>query len=138
MVLIKTINLNPTRKIKNIWDRTHPTQIITKDTFANDDITKKSFEEFLYSLSFAGVMTTPSVSMKEKIWDAFMPIIEVIQGISLPLAFVVLATAICMIIVGQKRQGLVMAKWAVIGFIAMQWLPSFMKILAEVGEAMGK
>jgi hypothetical protein len=137
MIIVKTINLSPTKPIKYVWDKFQPTEIITRDTFATNPA-KKSFEELLYSISFAGVMTVPSEPMKERIWDAFMPIIEVIQGISLPLSFVVLATSICLIIVGQKRQGMQMAKWAVIGFIAMQWLPSFMRILSEVGEAMGK
>lgn len=138
MILIKSINLNPTRKINILRDKLRPTRIITKDNFANGDPLKESFEQYLNQLSFAGVMTVGGSGMKQKIWDAFMPIIDVIQGISLPLCFVVVATAMCLIIVGQKKQGMVMAKWAVIGFIAMQWLPSFMKILAEVGEAMGQ
>jgi hypothetical protein len=135
MIIVKTINLSPTRPINYIRDKFCPIEMVTKETLSNE---RKEFGELLLGLSIMMGVPSPTNEMKEKIWDAFMPIIEVIQGISLPLSFVVLATAICLIILGQKRQGMQMAKWGVIGFLAMQWLPSFMRILAEVGEAMAR
>lgn len=137
MIIVKTVNLSPTRPINYIRDKFCPIEIVTKETFANTS-EKKEFDELLLGAAIMVGVPSPTNEMKEKIWDAFMPIIEVIQGISLPLSFVVLATAICLIILGQKRQGMQMAKWGVIGFLAMQWLPSFMRILAEVGEAMAR
>ena len=74
--------------------------------------------------------------MFEKILRAFQPIIDIAQGIAYPLAFVSILTGICLVIVGQKRSGLNMVKWAAVGYIAAQWVPGFMKILAEVGKAM--
>ena len=71
-----------------------------------------------------------------RIVRAFDPIIQLMQGIAYPLAYIAISTGICLIIVGQKRGGMSMIKWAAVGYLLMQWLPSIMQILADVGQAM--
>lgn len=72
----------------------------------------------------------------ERIRAAFNPLINLAQGMAYPLAYIVIATGICLIIVGQKRKGMVFIKWAAVGYIMMQWLPSIMQIIDDVGKAM--
>ena len=74
--------------------------------------------------------------MAVRIMNAFQPLIEIAQGIAFPLAYLAIATGICLIIIGQKSGGLRLIKWAAIGYLLMQWLPSLMKILNEVGAGL--
>ena len=76
--------------------------------------------------------------MFERITGAFNPIIQLLQAVSYPIAFVCAALAILLIMIGQKRKGLEIIKWAAIGYILMQLLPSFMSILHSVGGAMAR
>lgn len=76
--------------------------------------------------------------MFDKVSKAFDPIIQLLQAVSYPLAFVCIALAILLIMIGQKRKGLEIVKWAAIGYLLMQLLPSLMSILHSVGGAMAK
>ena len=75
-------------------------------------------------------------AMSTRITQAFNPIIDLVQALAYPLAFVAVSMGICLIIIGQKRQGLQVCKAAVVGYVLMQWLPGLMQILQEVGRAM--
>jgi len=77
-------------------------------------------------------------SIALKIISAFNPIIEMLQAMSYPLTFIAAACGVLLITIGQKRKGLEMIKWATVGFLLMQLLPGFMKMLMEVGRAMAK
>jgi hypothetical protein len=72
----------------------------------------------------------------EKIMEAFNPVINLIQGIAYPLAYITLGTGVCLIIIGQKSEGLKLMKWAGIGYILMQWLPGLMKMMYTIGQGM--
>ena len=74
--------------------------------------------------------------MALKIMSAFQPIIDLVQGLAYPLSYITLATGICLIIIGQKSQGIRLMKWAGIGYLFMQWLPGLMRILYEVGKGL--
>jgi hypothetical protein len=74
--------------------------------------------------------------MFEKITGAFNPIIQLIQGVTFPLCFVCTALGILLVMIGQKRKGLEIIKWAVVGYLLMQLLPGLMNILHSVGSAM--
>lgn len=74
--------------------------------------------------------------MFNKIMSAFDPIIELVQGISYPLAFVCIALGVLLLMIGQKRKGLEVIKWAVVGYLLMQLLPGLMSLLHVVGGAM--
>jgi hypothetical protein len=74
--------------------------------------------------------------MWDKIMKAFDPIIELVQGVSYPLAFVCVALGVLLLMIGQKRKGLEVIKWAVVGYLLMQLLPGLMGLLHAVGGAM--
>ncbi len=48
--------------------------------------------------------------MADKIINAFWPIIDVIQGVSYPLAYIMIASGVLLMIAGSRRQGLKIAK----------------------------
>ena len=73
--------------------------------------------------------------MFEKISNAFNPIIQLLQGVTFPLCFVCTALGILLVMIGQKRKGLEIIKWAVVGYLLMQLLPGLMNILHSVGGA---
>jgi hypothetical protein len=75
-------------------------------------------------------------SLAEKIMNAFQPIIDLCQGISYPLAFIMVSTGFLLMMVGQTSRGVKMLKWAGIGYIGLMFVPSIMAMLYEVGKAM--
>lgn len=77
-----------------------------------------------------------SNAVMDRVIKAFEPLIQLAQALSYPLTYLAIAVGICLIIVGQKRRGLTFIKWASVGYILMQWLPSIMQILHDVGGAM--
>jgi hypothetical protein len=84
---------------------------------------------------------TESVSasgVAEKIIHAVDPIIELIQGLSYPVGFVMICAGFLVIMTGNRQKGLHIIKWAAIGYIGMQFAPAIMSILIEVGKAMSQ
>lgn len=73
-----------------------------------------------------------------KIISAFEPVIQIIQGLSYPVGFIMLTAGFLVIMTGNRQKGLNMIKWATIGYIGMQFAPGIMAILVEVGKAMGR
>lgn len=72
----------------------------------------------------------------ERILLAFQPVIDLVQGLSYPVTFALLAISWGLIILGDKSRGMQMARTAVIGYILMQLLPGLMLVLRDVGRAM--
>lgn len=80
--------------------------------------------------------TAHAGAIRERIASAFDPIIELAQGVSYPLTFLMITGGFILIIIGQKSRGLSMMKWAAVGFIGLQFAPVIMQILMGVGDAM--
>lgn len=74
--------------------------------------------------------------IKSKIMEAFDPFIDLLQGLSYPVAFIFLTGGMLLIMTGQTSRGIGMMKWAAIGFVGMQFIPTLMSILVEIGGAM--
>ncbi|EMT54694.1 hypothetical protein I532_03780 [Brevibacillus borstelensis AK1] len=72
----------------------------------------------------------------DRIIRAFDPLIEVAQGVSYPVAFLMICGGFLLIMVGQRSKGLAFLKWAAIGYVGMQFAPAIMQILVSVGKAM--
>jgi hypothetical protein len=86
-------------------------------------------------------MPTPmlgTISITAKIISAFNPIIQLIQGLSYPVGFIMLTAGFLVMMTGNRQKGLNMIKWAAIGYVGMQFAPAIMAILVEVGKALGK
>jgi hypothetical protein len=87
----------------------------------------------------APVMAIPGIGKKsiiERIIEACDPIIQLIQGISYPVAFIMICSGFLVIMTGNRQKGLNIIKWAALGYIGMQFAPAIMTILVEVGKAM--
>jgi hypothetical protein len=79
-----------------------------------------------------------SIGMTQRIIQACDPIIQLIQGVSYPVGFIMICAGFLVIMTGNRQKGLNIIKWAAIGYIGMQFAPAIMMILVEVGKAMGK
>jgi len=77
-------------------------------------------------------------TMTDKIVNGFQPIIELIQGLSYPVGFIMISAGFLVIMTGNRQKGIHLIKWAAIGYIGMQFAPAIMTILIEVGKAIGK
>jgi hypothetical protein len=77
-----------------------------------------------------------AVDITGKIMTAFNPVVELVQGISYPVALIMLSGGMLLIMMGQKHRGLSLIKWAAIGYIGMQFVPALMEILVDIGKAM--
>jgi hypothetical protein len=72
----------------------------------------------------------------DRIKDAFDPIIDLVQGVSYPVCFLMLCGGFLLVMIGQKHRGMTMIKWAAIGYVGMQLAPALMDILVDIGRAM--
>lgn len=80
--------------------------------------------------------TTSSGDIKASIIEAIEPITDLLGGLSYPICYIMLATGLLLVMSGNKSKGLEIAKWAIIGFIGMQFLPVVMALLVKIAEAM--
>jgi hypothetical protein len=76
------------------------------------------------------------MEIASKIIKAFDPLIDLMQGLAYPLCYLTCAVAVLFIIIGQRKKAFELAKWSIVGYLAAQWLPAFLKIIQEVGKAM--
>lgn len=105
---------------------------------------KKALEEALTISSVSGSTglalfsgtPTYAMGMSDRIITAFDPIIELVQGVSYPVCFLMISGGFLLIMLGQRHKGLQMMKWAGVGYIGLQFAPAIMAILVEVGKAM--
>lgn len=74
--------------------------------------------------------------VQERIIDAFDPLIQLLQGISYPVAILMLTTGAILIMTGQKSRGISFIKSAAIGYIVLQLTPGMMSILVQIGQEM--
>lgn len=77
----------------------------------------------------AGIKETVETTAKEKISEAFAPLIELVQGLSYPIAAVMLTGGAIMFMINQKDRGISMIQNASIGYILVQMMPMFLQIL---------
>jgi hypothetical protein len=80
--------------------------------------------------------TVLAAGIAEKIIGAFDPLIQLIQGISYPVGFIMITAGFLVMMTGNRQKGLNMIKWAAVGYIGMQFAPAIMAILVEVAKAM--
>jgi formate/nitrite transporter FocA (FNT family) len=76
------------------------------------------------------------MNMTDMITKAVDPLIQLVQGLSYPVGFIMICAGALVIMTGNKQKGLHMIKWAAIGYILMQFAPGIMHILIQVGVAM--
>lgn len=67
---------------------------------------------------------------------AFAPVIDLAQACGYPLAFLMMTGGMLMMILGQRKRGIDMIKWAVLGYLGLQFVPVLMSIIAATAQAM--
>jgi hypothetical protein len=87
-------------------------------------------------VSAIGIPGIHQKSIVERIIEACDPVIQLIQGVSYPVAFIMICAGFLVIMTGNRQKGLTMIKWAALGYVGMQFAPAIMTILVEVGKAM--
>ncbi len=71
---------------------------------------------------------------KEKIVEAFMPLVDMIQALSYPIALVMLTGGALMFMINQKDKGIGLIQNAAIGYILVQLMPMMMQLLVGIGN----
>ncbi|MGG4042365.1 hypothetical protein [Bacillus smithii] len=91
-------------------------------------------------LMFTGVdfasAATINGMVHEKITNAFMPLVELVKGLSYPIALLIMSGGGVMLMLGNKEKGYSMIQNASIGYILVQMMPLLMKLLVEIAKAM--
>lgn len=72
--------------------------------------------------------------MTDVIMKAFDPIVDLMQGMSYPVAFIMISGGFLLIMTGQKSKGLHFIKWACLGYLGLQFAPALMKIIVTIGQ----
>ena len=75
-----------------------------------------------------------SDQLTEKIIHAFEPLVGLVQGLSYPVAMIMLTGGALLIMIGSKDKGLSLIQHAGIGYILVQLAPLMMSLLVEVGK----
>ncbi|WP_100408429.1 hypothetical protein [Bacillus solitudinis] len=71
---------------------------------------------------------------KDKIIDAFMPLVDMIQALSYPIALVMLTGGALLFMINQKDRGIGLIQNASIGYILVQLMPMMMQLLVGIGS----
>ncbi|AYP68780.1 hypothetical protein BpsM61_00006 [Bacillus phage vB_BpsM-61] len=74
-------------------------------------------------------------AVANKIMQSFEPVIQLVQGVSYPVAFLMLSGGFILIMTGQTSRGMSMIKWACLGYLGLQLAPGLMAIVIDVGES---
>ncbi|MFJ7681143.1 hypothetical protein [Peribacillus butanolivorans] len=88
----------------------------------------------------AGLIETVPVgaisgAITSQVIHAFDPLVELMVSLSLPIASVILTGAALMVMLNQKERGYSMMMQASIGYVLVQMIPLFIKLLAGIGAA---
>jgi len=69
-----------------------------------------------------------------KIRQSLNPVIGLLADLGYPFTYTMLIVAGIMIITGKKSKGLEIMKWAVIGYIGLQFVPFALGLLEQIGK----
>lgn len=102
---------------------------------------KTELDYAIMNMSMAGVALHTVFRSKEAhagaigdvILHAFDPIIDLLQGCSYPVAFLMMTAGFLLIMTGQTSRGVGFIKWACIGYLGLQFAPALMKIVGQIG-----
>lgn len=71
----------------------------------------------------------------DKINRAFLPLVELVKGLSYPIALVILSAGALMIMIGNREKGFSMIQQASIGYILVQLMPLLMDLLVQIAKS---
>ncbi|MGE7880177.1 hypothetical protein [Peribacillus muralis] len=76
-----------------------------------------------------------SGAITSQVIHAFDPLVELMVSLSLPIASVILTGAALMVMINQKEKGYSLMMQASVGYVLVQMIPLFIKLLAGIGAA---
>lgn len=76
-----------------------------------------------------------SEAVKEKIVHAFDPLVDLMVGLSIPIAGVMVTGGALLVLIGQKDGGFKLIMNAALGYILVQLSPMFIDLLIGIGKA---
>lgn len=88
------------------------------------------------SLALTLAPAVAQAATSDRIVKAFRPLIDLVQGIRYPIAFLGLSSGFLLYMTGNRERGLQLIKSAAIGYIGLQFVPALMSLLVDVGKAM--
>jgi hypothetical protein len=97
-------------------------------------ITNKIFTTHAYA---EGPVEYVKGRAKEQIIEAFMPLVDMIQALSYPIALVMLSGGALLFMINQKDKGISLIQNASIGYILVQLMPLLMQLLVGIGNSVG-
>ncbi|MGE7650456.1 hypothetical protein ACQKM1_22175 [Peribacillus frigoritolerans] len=78
---------------------------------------------------------TVSGAITNQVIHAFDPLVNLMVSLSLPIASVILTGAALMVMINQKEKGYSLMMQASVGYVLVQMIPLFIKLLAGIGAA---
>jgi len=97
-------------------------------------LTRVSPSNYAYA---AGPVEYVKGQAKDQIIDALMPLVDIIQALSYPIALVMLSSGGLMFMINQKDKGISLIQNAALGYVLVQLMPTFMKIIVGIGNSVG-
>jgi len=76
-----------------------------------------------------------SGAITNQVIHAFDPLVNLMVSLSLPIASVILTGAALMVMINQKEKGYSLMMQASVGYVLVQMIPLFIKLLAGIGAA---
>ena len=123
----------------------HNKMVVMENKFMNF-LETDNHAKYLYSIVTGVAITTCNYTIAyatsdlngaaEKLRTSLNPIVELMASLGFPLTYAMLIVGGLMIITGKKSKGLEVIKWAVIGYIGLQFVPFFLGLLAEIGKTL--
>ncbi|UYL93885.1 hypothetical protein PK21_gp43 [Geobacillus phage vB_GthS_PK2.1] len=103
---------------------------------------KESLDEVITRLAAVGTgahmvihpIDAHAADMGDIIMKACQPIIDLLQGISYPVAFIMITGGFLLIMTGQTSRGMHFIKWACLGYLGLQFAPALMQIVIQIGQ----
>lgn len=90
-------------------------------------------------MPIGGVEAVPvgavSGAITNQVIHAFDPLVNLMVSLSLPIASVILTGAALMVMINQKEKGYSLMMQASVGYVLVQMIPLFIKLLAGIGAA---
>jgi len=83
-----------------------------------------------YTMAYANDLNNTSI----KIRQSLNPVIGLLADLGYPFTYTMLIVAGIMVITGKKSKGLEIMKWAVIGYIGLQFVPFALGLLEQIGK----
>lgn len=82
--------------------------------------------------TFSFAATSETVDVSQKVISAFMPLTDLVKGLSYPLAFLAFSASGIYWLIGNRPKAVEMMQGATIGYVIVQLSPMLMRLLVSI------